>query len=53
MDIAVSPTPATAEPMPTQAEAEAAVRVLLRWAGDNPHREGLLDTPSGVARSYR
>ena len=39
--------------MPTQAEAEAAVRTLLRWAGDDPAREGLLDTPARVARSYR
>jgi GTP cyclohydrolase I len=38
---------------PTQAEAEAAVRTLLEWAGDNPDREGLLDTPARVARSYR
>lgn len=38
---------------PTQAEAEAAVRVLLRWAGDDPDREGLVDTPARVARSYR
>jgi len=38
---------------PTQAEAEAAVRVLIEWAGDNPEREGLLDTPARVARSYR
>ncbi|WP_320201620.1 GTP cyclohydrolase I FolE [Agrobacterium sp. rho-13.3] len=38
---------------PTQAEAEDAVRVLLRWAGDNPNREGLLDTPKRVAKSYR
>ena len=37
---------------PTQDEAEAAVRVLLRWAGDNPEREGLRDTPARVARSY-
>ena len=37
----------------TQAEAEAAVRTLLRWAGDDPDREGLLDTPARVARSYR
>ncbi|MFC7064806.1 GTP cyclohydrolase I FolE [Brucella rhizosphaerae] len=39
-------------PKPTQAEAEAAVRTLLRWAGDNPDREGLLDTPKRVAKSY-
>ncbi len=38
---------------PTQAEAEAAVRTLLRWAGDDPTREGLRDTPSRVARAYR
>jgi GTP cyclohydrolase I len=38
---------------PTAAEAEAAVRTLIRWAGDNPDREGLLDTPARVARSYR
>ncbi len=39
--------------MPTQAEAEDAVRTLLRWAGDDPAREGLRDTPSRVARAYR
>ena len=37
----------------SQTEAEAAVRTLLRWAGDDPDREGLLDTPARVARSYR
>lgn len=37
----------------TQAEAEAAVRVLIEWAGDDPDREGLQDTPARVARSYR
>ena len=37
----------------TQAEAEAAVRTLIRWAGDDPDREGVLDTPARVARSYR
>jgi GTP cyclohydrolase I len=40
------------EPQPTQDEAEAAVRTLIRWAGDDPEREGLLDTPARVARSY-
>jgi GTP cyclohydrolase I len=38
---------------PTQEQAEAAVRTLLRWAGDDPDREGLRDTPSRVARSYQ
>ncbi|MGF6777165.1 GTP cyclohydrolase I FolE [Paraburkholderia sp. GAS334] len=37
---------------PTREEAEAAVRVLLRWAGDDPMREGLRDTPARVVRSY-
>jgi GTP cyclohydrolase I len=37
---------------PTREEAEAAVRVLLRWAGDDPNREGLLDTPSRVTRGF-
>lgn len=38
---------------PTQSEAEAAVRTLIEWAGDDPDREGLLDTPARVARSYK
>jgi len=38
---------------PSAEEAEAAVRTLLRWAGDDPDREGLLDTPGRVVRSYR
>ncbi len=38
---------------PSAADAEAAVRTLLRWAGDDPDREGLLDTPARVTRSYR
>ena len=37
----------------SQAEAEAAVRTLIKWAGDNPSREGLLDTPKRVAKSYK
>lgn len=37
---------------PSRAEAEAAIRTLLRWAGDDPTREGLVDTPSRVARAY-
>ena len=37
---------------PSRDEAEAAVRTLLRWAGDDPEREGLLETPARVVRSY-
>lgn len=37
---------------PSREEAEAAVRTLLRWAGDDPSREGLLDTPRRVVDSY-
>jgi len=49
------PTPVGKPPAsrPSQAEVEAAVRVLLRWTGDNPDREGLLDTPKRVAKAYR
>ncbi|SES08642.1 GTP cyclohydrolase I FolE [Rhizobium sp. NFR03] len=38
---------------PSQKEAEDAVRVLLRWAGDDPQREGLLDTPARVVKAYK
>ena len=38
---------------PTRDQAEAAVRTLLRWAGDDPQREGLLDTPKRVAKAYQ
>lgn len=38
---------------PTQSEAEEAVRTLIRWAGDNPAREGLLETPKRVVKAYR
>ena len=37
---------------PSRSEAEEAVRTLLRWAGDDPTREGLVDTPGRVARAY-
>jgi GTP cyclohydrolase IA len=42
-----------AEPRPSRAEAEEAVRTLIRWAGDDPEREGLLGTPDRVVRAYR
>ena len=50
-----SPAPQLAKPAdrPSQAEVEAAVRVLLRWTGDDPDREGLVDTPKRVAKAYR
>lgn len=38
--------------MPTREEAEEAVRTMLRWAGDDPAREGLMDTPARVVRAY-
>jgi GTP cyclohydrolase I len=37
---------------PSREEAEAAVRTLIRWAGDDPDREGLRATPSRVVRAY-
>ena len=37
---------------PSLEEVEAAVRTLLRWTGDNPDREGLVDTPRRVAKAY-
>jgi GTP cyclohydrolase I len=37
---------------PTRAEAEEAVRTLIRWAGDDPRREGLVETPGRVVRAY-
>ena len=38
---------------PTREEAEAAVRTLIRWAGDDPQREGLRETPKRVAKAFR
>jgi len=38
---------------PTPERLEAAVRLLIRWAGDDPRREGLIDTPGRVIRAYR
>ena len=45
--------PAPTVPRPSRDEAEAAVRTLICWAGDDPDREGLVETPARVARSYR
>ena len=44
--------PANHHQRPSRAEAEAAVRTLLRWAGDDPDREGLVGTPDRVVRAY-
>ncbi|MBP2461132.1 GTP cyclohydrolase I [Rhizobium sp. PvP014] len=55
MDAILKNFPASSQkqPRPTQQEAEDAVRVLLQWSGDDPEREGLLDTPKRVAKAYR
>lgn len=50
--VAIAPQSDPAADRPSRAEAEAAVRVLLRWAGDDPNREGLRGTPERVVRSY-
>jgi GTP cyclohydrolase I len=43
---------ASRRPRPSRLEAQAAVRTLIEWAGDDPDREGLVDTPDRVARAY-
>ena len=49
----LAPTLGDIRPLrPSRAEAEAAVRTLIRWAGDEPSREGLLATPARVVRAY-
>ena len=52
--MARKPTPPASTPLtkPSRDEAIAAVRTLIRWAGDDPDREGLLETPDRVVRSY-
>ena len=45
-------TARTARKKPSRGEAEEAVRTLIRWAGDDPLREGLIGTPGRVARAY-
>jgi len=47
-----SPAVPQSDAAPTRDEAEAAVRTLIRWAGDDPSREGLLDTPRRVVDAY-
>jgi GTP cyclohydrolase I len=43
---------ATEPARPSREEAEAAVRTLIAWAGDDPNREGLIDTPKRVAKAF-
>ena len=43
--------PAAKPPVPQ--EIQDAIRTLIRWSGDDPHREGLLDTPVRVARAWK
>jgi GTP cyclohydrolase I len=52
---AVKPAPRKSDPhevRPSREEAEEAVRTLIRWAGDDPDREGLRNTPTRVTRAY-
>lgn len=39
--------------LPSEADVEEAFRTIIRWAGDNPERPGLLDTPARLVRSFR
>jgi GTP cyclohydrolase I len=47
------PTQTSRATRPSRSEAEAAVRTLIRWAGDDPDREGLVATPARVASAYQ
>lgn len=49
-DVRAAPAPAV--PRPSREEAEAAVRTLIAYAGDDPNREGLADTPRRVVRAH-
>jgi GTP cyclohydrolase I len=50
--VSAAPTGIPVAQRPSRAEAEAAVRTLIRWAGDEPSREGLRATPARVVRAY-
>ncbi len=50
--MASKPSKISPSERPSREQAEQAVEILLRWAGDNPQREGLLDTPKRVALAY-
>ena len=51
-DIENVPDPESGK-IPVPAEVEDAIRTLIKWTGDDPSREGLLDTPKRVARAWR
>jgi GTP cyclohydrolase IA len=54
MDVKVHDKPLhISQERPSQDDAESAVRTLLAWAGDNPAREGLIDTPKRVAKAFK
>jgi GTP cyclohydrolase I len=48
----VAAAPAPAVPRPSREQAEAAVRTLIAYAGDDPNREGLVETPRRVVKAY-
>jgi GTP cyclohydrolase IA len=50
LDRARAPQPEVQKP--SQAEVEAAVRTIIRWTGEDPERDGLIQTPARVARSF-
>ncbi|NND48878.1 MAG: GTP cyclohydrolase I FolE, partial [Rhizobiales bacterium] len=49
---AAAALPETGQQRPSRDEAEAAVRTLIAWAGDDPDRDGLVDTPGRVVDAY-
>jgi GTP cyclohydrolase I len=53
VSLSANPLKSVPAQRPTREEALDAVRTLLRWAGDDPGREGLLGTPDRVVRSYQ
>jgi GTP cyclohydrolase IA len=52
-DDAARPAPPDVAGRPSETEAEAAIRTLLRYVGDDPERDGLVDTPARVVRAWR
>jgi len=49
----ILPDAATSADNPTREEAEAAFRTIIRWAGDDPDRDGLAKTPERLARAFK